>query len=54
MKDNIRDLQGSVHALRTEVHALRGDVLRQERSMAALELDVDRIKVRLSLNDTQQ
>jgi hypothetical protein len=34
--------------------ALRGDVLRQERSIAAVEVDVDRINARLGLSDTPQ
>jgi len=32
-------------------HATRGDILRQEKAIAALEVDIDRIKVRLDLSD---
>jgi septal ring factor EnvC (AmiA/AmiB activator) len=54
IKTTIRDLKAGMNALRTEVNSLRGDVLRQERSIAAVEVDVDRINARLGLSDTPQ
>lgn len=43
------DLKSLVLSLREEVNGLRGDILRQERALAAVEHDIDRIKVRLDL-----
>jgi len=47
----LRDLRGSVIATRDEIHATRGDILRQEKAIAALEVDIDRIKMRLDLTE---
>jgi septal ring factor EnvC (AmiA/AmiB activator) len=44
VKLDIRDLKQSMLALRT-------DMLRQERAIASVENDIDRIKVRLDLSD---
>ncbi len=45
------ELKDAVLAGREDVNSLRGDVLRIERGLAAVEVDVDRIKVRLDLSD---
>ena len=45
----VRELKSMVLALREDVNGLRGDVLRQERAFAAVEVDIDRIKTRLDL-----
>lgn len=47
----LRDLKTTVLALREDVNGLRGDILRQERAFAAVEVDIDRIKARLDLSD---
>ncbi len=47
----LRDIKQMITGLREEVNALRGDILRQERAIAALEADFDRIKTRLDLSD---
>lgn len=51
IKDDVRNIKGTITNLRTEVNALRGDILRQERAIAGLEVDMDRIKTRLDLVD---
>jgi len=45
----VRELKSAVLALREDVNGLRGDILRQERALAAVEVDIDRIKTRLDL-----
>lgn len=52
LKVGQRELKDGQISLRDEVHALRGDILRQERAIASLEIDVERIKHRLDLVDT--
>ena len=52
LKTDFKDLKQSVNSLRTEVNALRGDILRQERALATVEVDIDRIKARLDLSAT--
>lgn len=47
----LRDLKTTVLALREDVNGLRGDILRQERAFAAVEVDIDRIKARLDFTD---
>ncbi len=47
----VRDLKTAVLALREDVNGLRGDILRQERAFAAVEVDIDRIKARLDLTE---
>jgi len=48
----LRDLKSTVLALREDVYGLRGDILRQERALATVEVDIDRIKARLDLSDS--
>lgn len=52
VKAEVKDLKHGVNALRSEVNALRGDILRQERALATVEVDIDRIKARLDLSST--
>lgn len=49
--ENFRDIKENLIALREDVHGARGDVLRQEKALASVEADLDRIKVRLDLRD---
>jgi phage shock protein A len=51
LKHEVRDVKASVNSLRQEVNSLRGDLLRQERAIAAVEVDVSRINTRLGLVD---
>jgi hypothetical protein len=48
---SLRELKTMVITLREDVNGLRGDILRQERALAAVEVDLDRIKTRLDLRD---
>ena len=52
MKRSLQYLKQSVLSVRNDVHSLRSDILRQEKALAAVEVDVDRIKTRLDLVDT--
>ena len=51
LKDDIRELKDNLISVRDDIHGLRGDILRQERALAAVEVDIDRIKARLDLFD---
>lgn len=51
VKQDVRELRSGVNSLRQEVNAMRGDLLRQERAIAAVEVEIDRINVRLGLSD---
>jgi hypothetical protein len=51
MKGDIRELKEGQISLRTQIHSMHGDALRQERTIAGLHLDMDRIKARLDLTD---
>ena len=51
MKGEIHDLKDGQTSIREQLHAIQGDGLRQERAIAALQLEVGRIKNRLSLVD---
>ena len=46
-----REMKESLLATRVDVHALRGDILRFERGLAAVELTMDKVKLRLGLGD---
>ena len=48
---DLRDLKDEAISTREEIQALRRDVLRQERGFAAMQLDMDRVKTRLDLQD---
>ncbi|MBK8177224.1 MAG: hypothetical protein IPK66_18790 [Rhodospirillales bacterium] len=50
-EETLGDVKLSITSLRQDVHALRGDIFRQERALAAVEVDLDRIKTRLDLSD---
>jgi hypothetical protein len=54
VKADTRDLKAGQIALRSDFHGLRGDVLRLERALAAVEVDIDRINARLGLADPPQ
>lgn len=51
IKAELQDLKEGQISFREQLHALHGDLLRQERSIAALQLDVGRVKARLTLVD---
>lgn len=50
-ESDMRDLKDGQIAIRDDIHAVRGDIRRNERSFAAMENDIDRIKTRLDLSD---
>lgn len=51
LKEGQRDLKAMMISSREDMNGLRGDILRQERAMASVEVDIDRIKTRLDLTD---
>jgi hypothetical protein len=51
LRRDMRDLKDEAISTREEIQALRRDVLRQERGLAAMQLDMDRVKTRLDLQD---
>lgn len=46
-----RELKFAVLSVKEQVNDVRKDMIRQERAMASVEVDIDRIKVRLDLVD---
>lgn len=51
MKGDMKDLKEGQISIRNQLHAMQGDTLRQERTIATLQHDVDRIKNRFDLTD---
>jgi len=51
VKRMIKDVKSNVISVREDVHSLRSDILRQEKALATVEVDVDRIKTRLDIVD---
>lgn len=57
IRADITDLRGDdglkngIISVRDDIHALRGDIRRQERAFASVEVDINRIKARLNLSD---
>lgn len=51
IKSDIRELRDGQLSLREEVQAMRRDALRQERTIAGVQVDMDRVKTRLELRD---
>lgn len=49
IKRMLKDLKENVLSVREDVHSLRSDILRQEKALATVEVDVDRIKHRLDI-----
>jgi hypothetical protein len=51
LKNGQRGIREELIGLRNQLHIMQGDALRQEQGIAALAVDVDRIKSRLDLVD---
>ena len=51
IEHDIKDLKTGQIGLRSDFHNMRGDFLRLERAMASVEVDIDRINVRLDISD---
>ena len=51
VKRLINNVKENVMSTRNDIHTLRSDILRQEKALAAVEVDVDRIKNRLDIID---
>lgn len=51
LKSVVVELKEGQIGLRGQLHAIQGDALRQERTVAGVQLDIDRIKSRLDLTD---
>ncbi len=52
MEINLTELKQGQINIRDDIHALRGDVLRHDKALAMLEVDIERIKHRLDMSDT--
>jgi hypothetical protein len=44
IKAELRELKDGQISVRDDIHSLRGDLRRQERAIASLEVDIDRIR----------
>ena len=53
IKTALQSLKEGQLSVRDDLHSLRGDIRRQERAIASLETDIDRIKTRLDLAESQ-
>jgi hypothetical protein len=51
VKSDVRDIKGQLIDIRTQLVTMQSDALRQERTVAALQVKVDRIETRLDLTD---
>lgn len=51
IKRGIADIKQNIISARDDIHSLRTDILRQEKALATLEVDVERIKVRLDISE---
>ena len=51
MKNGQRDIKSELISIKSQLHSMQGDALRQERTLAAFQLDLDRIKTRFDLVD---
>ena len=51
VKRDVRSIRDELLGLRNQLHIMQGDSLRYEQTIAAMTLDLDRIKSRLSLAD---
>ena len=51
MRGEIREVKATLTGVREQLHTMEGNALRQERMMAILEMRIERIETRLSLND---
>lgn len=51
MKTDIKDLKAGQIEIRMQLHSMDGNLLRQERTIAALHVKVDRIETRLDFTD---
>ena len=47
----LQEMKQQLFNVRDDINGLRSDLLRQERALAAVEVDIDRIKTRLDLSD---
>lgn len=54
LKDGQRDIKDEMIAVRGQLHAMQGDALRQERTIAGMQVNMDRINTRLNLTDEKQ
>ena len=54
LKEGMTRVEADIRSLRREVNGLRGELLRQEESLALVAIQVDRINARLGLNEPQQ
>ncbi len=54
IKRSLKDVKENIISVRDDIHSLRSDILRQEKALATLEIDVDRINARLDIVDTSQ
>jgi hypothetical protein len=51
VKNDMQDLKQAIIGIRQQLYVMEGNDLRQERTVAGLQLDMERIKNRLDLSD---
>jgi chromosome segregation ATPase len=49
LKEGQRDIKSEIISVRNQIHSMQGDFLRQEKDLAIVRVDVERIKERLNL-----
>jgi hypothetical protein len=49
LKAGQRDIKSEIISVRNQIHSMQGDFLRQEKDLAIVRVDVERIKERLNL-----
>ncbi len=51
LKEGQASIKQEIVSVRKQLHVIQGDNLRQEQTVAGVQLDIDRIKTRLDLSD---
>lgn len=51
LETGMQELKHGQINIRDDIHAVRGDVLRHDKALASLEIDMERIKHRLDMVD---
>ncbi|MEM8999825.1 MAG: hypothetical protein AAGB24_06135 [Bacteroidota bacterium] len=51
LKDGQKDIKAEILSVKKSLHNIQGDALRREQVIASVQVDIDRIKSRLDLND---
>jgi len=51
LKDGQKELKAEILSVKKYLHNVQGDALRREQTIASIQVDIDRIKMRLDLSD---